>query len=295
MGVDRLGRTGQAAAPGGPGLTHYTGYLLRRAYARSLDQERACLDDETGMREVAVLATLHHDGPTSQRELGDLLHVNRSVMVKVVDALERRGLVVRERNPADRRSYALRITAAGARVLERAWANLDRLDRELTAELDQAERATLTGHLRVLLGVAPVLRIDPLRERTAYLLSFAHQTIRERATDALATLGIDTREFGVLSVVSAEQPCSRVLVAARIGVTPPAVQGSIDDLVDRGLLQVAAKTGDRREHALELTSEGRRVLTRGRRVARRVQSDITQVLGEPAEEELRGLLAKLIV
>ena len=289
-----MDHTRQGAVPGGPGLTHYTGYLLRRAYARSLDQERACLRDETGMREVAVLATLHHNGPTSQRELGDLLRVNRSVMVKVVDGLEGRGWVVRERNPEDRRSYALRITAAGASALEGAWMDLDRLDQELTAGLDAGERVALARHLRTLLGVAPVLGVGRLGERTSYLLTFAHQSVRERAMAALGPLGIDPRDFGILSVVSAEQPCSRVLVASRIGVTPPAVQGSIDALVGRGLLQIAANPGDRREHALELTKEGRRILTAARRAASRVQADVTLALGESSEAELRGLLTKLI-
>ena len=289
-----MDHTRQGAVPGGPGLTHYTGYLLRRAYARSLDQERACLQDDTGMREVAVLAALHANGATSQRELGDLLHVNRSVMVKVVDALEGRGWVVRERNPADRRSYALRITEAGVRVLEGAWVDLDRLDRELMAGLDATERVTLARHLRTLLGLAPVLGVEQLGERPSYLLTFAHQSARNRAMATLGPLGIDTRDFGILSVVSAEQPCSRVLVASRIGVTPPAVQGSIDALVRRGLLQIASNPGDRREHALELTKEGRRVLAAARRAAGRVQADVTLALGESGEAELRSLLSKVI-
>ncbi|MGH3507841.1 MAG: MarR family winged helix-turn-helix transcriptional regulator [Nocardioidaceae bacterium] len=289
-----MDHTRQGVVPGGPGLTHYTGYLLRRAYAHSLDQERACLQDETGMREVAVLATLHHHGTTSQRELGDLLRVNRSVMVKVVDGLEGRGWVVRERNPEDRRSYALRITAPGVRALEGAWKDLDRLDQELMAGLDAAERVALAQHLRTLLGVAPVLGVGRLGERTSYLLTFAHQSVRNRAMAALGPLGIDTRDFGILSVVSAEQPCSRVLIASRIGVTPPAVQRSIDGLVSRGLLQMAAKPGDRREHALELTKEGRRVLAAARRAASRVQADVTRALGESSEAELRSLLTKLI-
>lgn len=38
-------------------------------------------------------------------------------MVEVVDALESRGLTKRERNPADRRAYALELTDEGSRVL----------------------------------------------------------------------------------------------------------------------------------------------------------------------------------
>jgi DNA-binding MarR family transcriptional regulator len=284
----------QPAAPGGPGLTRYTGYLLRRAYARSADLERSCLPHDVGLREVSVLAALQTVGPVSQRELGERLHVNRSVMVKLVDALERRRWVVRERNPHDRRSYALRVTGTGSRILEDTRADVARLEAELTAALDADERQRLGRHLRSLLeSVAPEV-LGSLDDATPALLGHAHRTLRDRANGAFEPLGIDPRGFAILSVVAAEQPCSRALVAARIGVTPPAVQGSIDDLIGRGYLGRATNAEDRREHALEVTDEGMRCLTSARRAAVAIQHDVSRMLGEPAEQDLARLLTKLI-
>jgi DNA-binding MarR family transcriptional regulator len=294
MGAEPLASAPPSAPPGGPGLTQYTGYLLRRAYARSIDSERACLSDEASLREISVMATLLHDGATSQREIGDMLHVNRSVMVKVVDALEARGWVVRERNPEDRRSYALRLTSAGIEALDAAHVDLERLERDLTAELDDDQRRTLARHLRTLLAAEPVSEVESLGQVTAFLLTHAHLTLRARATAAFVSLGIDPRDFGILSVVEAEQPCSRVRIAARIGVTPPAVQGAIDALLDRGLIRRTTIVGDRRVHNLELTSEGLACLKSARRAAVQIQSDITRVLGDEAESELRELLRKVI-
>lgn len=284
----------EQASPGGPGLTRFTGYLLRRAHARSADLERNCLPHDVGIREIAVLAALQADGPASQRELGERLHVNRSVMVKLVDALEERDWVVRERNPHDRRSYALRVTDAGRRVLEDTGADVARLEAELTAGLDEGERQRLAEHLRSLLTSVAPLVLGPLDEATPFLIAQAHRTLRERAHGAFAPLGIDPRGFGILSVVAAEQPCSRTLVATRIGVTPPAVQGAIDDLIGRGFLGWATNAEDRREHALEVTEEGRRCLTAARQAAVAIQHEVSGMLGEPAERELARLLTKII-
>ncbi len=275
-------------------LAQYTGYLLRRAYARSIDCEREWMPHEVGLREMAVMATLHQRGPTSQRDLGERLHVNRSVMVKVVDTLEGRGFVARDRNTDDRRSYALRLTDPGLSALEDARADLRRLDNNLTAGLDEAERRALTGHLRTLLGDVPVTEVEVVGHATAFLLAHAHRTLRERAVEGFESLGIEPRDFGILAVLEAEQPCSRVQVATRIGVTPPAVQGAIDALVQRGLVRWATKAGDRRVHDLELTEKGVECLRSARHAAALIQADVTRLLGSQAESEMRGLLLKLI-
>jgi DNA-binding MarR family transcriptional regulator len=275
-------------------LTKYVGYLLRRAYARSVDCERACLDPDVGLREIALLATLRHNGPTSQRQLGGILGVNRTVMVKLVDSAEERGWVVRERNADDRRSYALRLTDAGLATLRDAHSDLQRLEAGLTHGLDDVERTALGRHLRTLLGEDEVVDVEGLSETTAILVEHAHRTLRQRAMSAFESLGIDPRDFGILAVVAAEQPCSQVLVAARIGVTPPAVQGAIDDLVARGLLRRTTNTADRRMLALSVTPDGETCLAKARAVATTIQDEVTGTLGRSAEAELRGLLQKLI-
>ena len=72
-----------------------------------------------------MLSTLEAVGPCSQQQLVEALHVNRSMMVKLIDGLEARGLVERRRNPDDRRSYALYPTAAGRAALEAMMPRMD--------------------------------------------------------------------------------------------------------------------------------------------------------------------------
>src|SRR4051812_14784797 len=96
-----------------PALTGYTGYLLFRAFTRAEACGIAAMPAGRHPRDLAILSTLADSGPVSQARLSELLRINRTIMVKLVDGLEQAGLVRRERDPADRRRYALVLTAEG--------------------------------------------------------------------------------------------------------------------------------------------------------------------------------------
>src|SRR5438445_12084361 len=59
-------------------------------------------------------------GPISQHDLGDQLGIDRTTMVELIDDLEKQGAVIRRRNPADRRSYALSLTPRGRALQNKA-------------------------------------------------------------------------------------------------------------------------------------------------------------------------------
>ena len=73
-------------------LLDYTGYLLRTAFLRAADLAARDSDSDAHPRDAAVLATLQAVGPLSQQQLAKGLDVNRTVMVKLIDGLEARGL-----------------------------------------------------------------------------------------------------------------------------------------------------------------------------------------------------------
>jgi DNA-binding MarR family transcriptional regulator len=83
----------------------------------------------------------------SQQAVGTSLRIPPSRMVGLVDSLEGRGLLERVPNPADRRAHALRLTAAGRRLLARAEPVAAAYEAEVCAPLDDDERATLAGLL----------------------------------------------------------------------------------------------------------------------------------------------------
>jgi DNA-binding MarR family transcriptional regulator len=85
----------------------------------------------------------------SQRSLAEELGVVASRVVVLVDGLERRGLLERRRDPANRRNHALHLTAAGAEVMAGVRALRPAHEDEICAGLDDAQRL----HLAELLGI----------------------------------------------------------------------------------------------------------------------------------------------
>jgi DNA-binding MarR family transcriptional regulator len=83
----------------------------------------------------------------SQQAIGEALRIDRTTMVSLIDALERFRLVRRERNPADRRAYSIRLTAEGHRLQARAERELDLAAAAFFAPLSAKEQATLRNQL----------------------------------------------------------------------------------------------------------------------------------------------------
>ena len=278
-----------------PALAHYTGYLLRRAYARARDCAQRLLPPGTHPGEGAILLALTQLGPASQQELSDRLRVNRTIMVKLVDKLESGGLVRRERNPRDRRSYALTVTPGGLQAV-RAWEpTIERGEAELVAPLDSGERRRLHQLLLRLVPDLATAAPRSLTKRNGFLLSQAHFRLRERGDRALAPLGVEPRGFAALAVLDLEGPSPQRGVARQLGVSGPTMVQTMDKLERAGLVERQRNPSDRREYALRLTDAGRERLHRARQALDAVQSEVTAQLGEADDRELRALLAKLVM
>lgn len=67
------------------------------------------------------LATLLHLGPSAQHELGRALFTSRANVTTVVDNLEKRALVRRERDSVDRRAVIVHLTIEGRALIEKTF------------------------------------------------------------------------------------------------------------------------------------------------------------------------------
>jgi DNA-binding MarR family transcriptional regulator len=277
-----------------PALAGYTGHLLRAAYVAALGYARERLPADSQPRIFGILSVLAESGPRSQRELGEQLGVNRTIMVKVVDSMEAAGLLERRRNPADRRSYALQPTDEGLAKLAALRPAVLETEVAFTAPLKRSGRARLNALLRKLLAGLGHVPPEPLVDRTGYLIAAAHLRARERFEAALEPLGIEARHFGALATIVEEAPCSQQHVARRLGVTGPAVVQVVDELERRGLVVRERNPADRRSYALAPTAKGRATLRRARAVVEETTTVFTEPLGPDGDTELRALLRKLL-
>jgi len=95
-----------------------------------------------GHRHAAVLLHLD-DGPVSQQFLVETLAIDPSLVVAVLNDLERDQLALRRRDPCDRRRHIVEVTRKGRAAIESIGEVVSAVERELFADLDPAEVALL--------------------------------------------------------------------------------------------------------------------------------------------------------
>jgi MarR family transcriptional regulator, lower aerobic nicotinate degradation pathway regulator len=125
-------------------------FRLARVTGYRLTQALASLEMRTN--EFAVLHHLHQAGPLSQQEVGGALRINPSNLVGLLDDLEADGLIVRPRDPRDRRRHLVGLTPAGHKRLRQAKHAVEQAERDLLAPLSAAEQRELHEYLERLAG-----------------------------------------------------------------------------------------------------------------------------------------------
>jgi DNA-binding MarR family transcriptional regulator len=91
--------------------------------------------------------------PISATQLSKELCHDMGALTRVVDELERRGLVRRERSRRDRRAVELAITAAGRREAESGKRVIVELMNELGEHFSATELSALVGLLQRMMAV----------------------------------------------------------------------------------------------------------------------------------------------
>src|SRR5438132_1539898 len=71
--------------------------------------------------QFAVLEALYHLGPLCQRDLGEKLLKSSGNITMVIDNLEKRGLVRRERDERDRRYITVHLSEIGRELIGRIF------------------------------------------------------------------------------------------------------------------------------------------------------------------------------
>ena len=108
-----------------------------------------------------VLTYLRKYAPVTVGELIRVFGVKRSTFTSLLDRLEKAGLVRRELNPGDRRSFLIHITDRGRELTARLNRLLEKLEDDLRARV---RRPDVKGFHAVMGAVEDVTRVR-LRER----------------------------------------------------------------------------------------------------------------------------------
>jgi DNA-binding MarR family transcriptional regulator len=94
-------------------------------------------------RQFHLLGLLHDHGAISQRELGQTMSTDPSILVTMLNPLEAHGLISRERDVDDRRCHLVSLTSAGEAHFNRAGRAQHEAEDVLFAGLDDEQREQL--------------------------------------------------------------------------------------------------------------------------------------------------------
>jgi DNA-binding MarR family transcriptional regulator len=125
-------------------LLSSTTFLLKRLGFAAKERSHDAFEG-TGLSpfHFAVLALLEEDPRETQAAIADALGYDRSHVVRLLDELEERDLVVRKRDPEDRRRHVVKMTADGRKALAKLRTVMRRLEDDFMAPLGAGEREAL--------------------------------------------------------------------------------------------------------------------------------------------------------
>ena len=114
---------------------------LARGTRRQMEQAIA----PTGLRPTELLALQHlrERGPSAQQALAELIGIDATNLVAVLNSLEDGGLIDRRRDRADRRRAIIALSPQGEQLLTDLDRSLLRVDDQILAPLTGTERQTL--------------------------------------------------------------------------------------------------------------------------------------------------------
>jgi DNA-binding MarR family transcriptional regulator len=122
-------------------LVASSGFLLARLGLAFKTRALARIEQEGfDAHHYSVLAILAEGARETQATIADALAVDPSRLVALLDALEERGLIARQRDPHDRRRHVVSITPAGERQLQRLRSIAKQVEDDFFGPLDAEER-----------------------------------------------------------------------------------------------------------------------------------------------------------
>lgn len=135
-------------------LADVLGYHLAQATVVTMDTFVRHVGEPLGLRKVeySLLLLLQANGPLSPKRLGQVLALSAPNLTLLLDRLQARDLIRRERSATDGRSHNIVLTDAGQRLAAQGAAVAKPMERELDDRLSHAERLMLIELLRKVAG-----------------------------------------------------------------------------------------------------------------------------------------------
>lgn len=124
--------------------------LVARRWRSLLDEHLRQIGQSTARKE-AMSAIINSPSPSAQVDIARRLRIEGPTMTRMLDTLEKDGLVQRLPDPNDRRTKQLRVTPDGEAALEDIFAISDVLRARLLADVPEEKIEELSDFLMLLI------------------------------------------------------------------------------------------------------------------------------------------------
>lgn len=148
---------GNGGSPEGPRRSSETDAALNQLLHRTAQRadalvESALADLQLTARQFAVLDEVERSPGTSQIRLGAATGIDRSTLVDIIDRLQRRGQIERQKSSFDRRESSLLLTESGQATLQAARPFVRAVNDALLASIPEGQRDALVNCLDLLIA-----------------------------------------------------------------------------------------------------------------------------------------------
>jgi MarR family 2-MHQ and catechol resistance regulon transcriptional repressor len=141
--------------------------LMRAADSVSAQVNRQIAKAKLTPSQFGTLEALYHLGPLHSGQLSQKLWKSAGNLTTVLDNLERRGLISRQRVENDRRAVMIHLTEQGRRLIERMFPDHARFITGLLSSLSADEQERLAALSRKLGRSAAALSPPDSRNRSS--------------------------------------------------------------------------------------------------------------------------------
>lgn len=133
-------------------LKQFVGYHLKRATNVIMsDLATTLAPHELRMLTYTALVLIVDNPGIRQFQLADAMDIERPNLVIIIDELEQRELILREKVPTDRRAYAMHPTLAGKQLYKKATNAVNAHDKKMFKHVSKTDQKLLISTLQKLI------------------------------------------------------------------------------------------------------------------------------------------------
>lgn len=284
------------------------GHLIRRAQqVNERVWQRRLTTDLTSVQYAVLLALAARTDP-DQRSVGELVSLDKSSAADVLLRLAGRGLVARDRHPADGRRKLLRLTQTGLTTLLDASPHVVEVQEELMSPLAPGDRALFQELLCSVAyrGRPPTVPpastvpagwpgdLPPVRLHTApgHLIRRAQQVHTVLWSEHVGAR-LTSVQYVVLLVLEATPDVDQRTLGRHASLDKSTAGDILARMVARGLIARTRDLLDARRNLVTLTEEGHRELLVHTPAVLQVQGELLQPLNRQQRQRFTALIQQL--